>query len=140
MSIRQDPGYERNPKMPTIQADTIGSKSFGSDVNPSHRRTGRSPNSEMAPWALRLEAHYFASTAGFCHASRRSFTICSLEDAELVDGCPVVHLSDHARDLKVFLQALFDYRFFLPAPTRTDFDTPSVLAENTRSTRCIHAQ
>ncbi|KAJ6468190.1 hypothetical protein DFH09DRAFT_1222665 [Mycena vulgaris] len=110
--------------MPTIQADTIGSKSFGSDVNPSQRRTGRSPSSEMAPWSLRLEAHYFASPADFWRA----------EDAELMDGCPVVHLSDDARDFKVFIQALFDYRFFLPAPTRTDFDTLCGFL------RCIHAR
>ncbi|KAJ7749696.1 hypothetical protein B0H16DRAFT_869645 [Mycena metata] len=40
-----------------------------------------------------------------------------------IDGCPVVYLHDDPRDLKCFLRALFDYRFFPPYPAPTDFDT-----------------
>ncbi|KAJ6631913.1 hypothetical protein B0H10DRAFT_1771180 [Mycena sp. CBHHK59/15] len=47
------------------------------------------------------------------------------QDAELVDGCPVVHLPDNENDLEFFLNALIDYEFFLPFPTPTDFDTLS---------------
>ncbi|KAJ7882848.1 hypothetical protein B0H13DRAFT_1721346 [Mycena leptocephala] len=43
--------------------------------------------------------------------------------AELVEGCPLVHLHDSARELTVFLQAIFDSGFFLPYPSPTDFDT-----------------
>jgi hypothetical protein len=41
------------------------------------------------------------------------------EDAELFDGCPVVHLPDNKCDLRCFLNALFDYecvRFHLLTP------------------------
>ncbi|KAJ7758987.1 hypothetical protein DFH07DRAFT_919094 [Mycena maculata] len=44
------------------------------------------------------------------------------EDAETMDGCPVVRLPDDGRDVGYFLKALFDYKFFLPFPTRTNFD------------------
>ncbi|KAJ7062499.1 hypothetical protein C8F01DRAFT_100643 [Mycena amicta] len=42
-------------------------------------------------------------------------------EEETIDGCPVVELHDTAQDAKCFLQALFDYRFFLPPPERTDW-------------------
>ncbi|KAJ7050536.1 hypothetical protein C8F01DRAFT_682457 [Mycena amicta] len=44
------------------------------------------------------------------------------EDAETVDGCPVMHRDDSAADLMYFLRALFDYDFFAPYPAKTDFD------------------
>ncbi|KAJ6555049.1 hypothetical protein DFH09DRAFT_987905 [Mycena vulgaris] len=44
------------------------------------------------------------------------------DDAEAIDGCPVVHLSDDSRDLESFLKAIFDYKFFLSFPNRTDFE------------------
>ncbi|KAJ7627489.1 hypothetical protein FB45DRAFT_921486 [Roridomyces roridus] len=44
-------------------------------------------------------------------------------DAELMDGVPLVHVPDSAKDLNVFLKAMFLYEFFPPFPTRTDFPT-----------------
>ncbi|KAJ7184706.1 hypothetical protein C8R46DRAFT_983838 [Mycena filopes] len=44
------------------------------------------------------------------------------EDAETLDGCPVLHLDDSAADAMYFLKALFDYEFFAPYPAKTDFD------------------
>ncbi|KAJ7111636.1 hypothetical protein C8R43DRAFT_852582, partial [Mycena crocata] len=44
------------------------------------------------------------------------------EDAEVVDGCPVLRLDDSAADTMYFLKALFDYEFFAPYPAKTDFD------------------
>ncbi|KAJ7896703.1 hypothetical protein B0H14DRAFT_2678436 [Mycena olivaceomarginata] len=44
------------------------------------------------------------------------------EDAETLDGCPVLHLDDSAADTMYFLKALFDYEFFAPYPAPTDFD------------------
>ncbi|KAJ6566916.1 hypothetical protein B0H19DRAFT_940210, partial [Mycena capillaripes] len=44
------------------------------------------------------------------------------EDAETLDGCPVLHLDDSAADAMYFLKALFDYEFFDPYPAKTDFD------------------
>ncbi|KAJ7062508.1 hypothetical protein C8F01DRAFT_1023564 [Mycena amicta] len=43
------------------------------------------------------------------------------EEEATIEGCPVVELHDTAQDAKCFLQALFDYRFFLPPPERTDW-------------------
>ncbi|KAJ7663670.1 hypothetical protein B0H17DRAFT_867480, partial [Mycena rosella] len=44
------------------------------------------------------------------------------EDAETIDGCPVLHLDDSAADTMYFLKAIFDYEFFAPYPAKTDFD------------------
>ncbi|KAJ7473319.1 hypothetical protein FB451DRAFT_1248993 [Mycena latifolia] len=44
------------------------------------------------------------------------------DDAETIDGCPVLHLDDSAADTMYFLKALFDYEFFAPYPAKTDFD------------------
>ncbi|KAJ6541014.1 hypothetical protein DFH09DRAFT_1322875 [Mycena vulgaris] len=44
------------------------------------------------------------------------------DDAEVIDGCPVLHLDDSAADTMYFLKALFDYEFFAPYPAKTDFD------------------
>ncbi|KAJ7124668.1 hypothetical protein C8R43DRAFT_1111741 [Mycena crocata] len=45
------------------------------------------------------------------------------KDNETVDGCPVVEMSDdNEEDLVYFLKAIFDYEFFLPFPTKTNFD------------------
>ncbi|KAJ7452258.1 hypothetical protein FB451DRAFT_1282971 [Mycena latifolia] len=45
------------------------------------------------------------------------------EDAEAVEGCPVVYLEDHEDDLRCFLNALFDHEFFQSFPDETTFDT-----------------
>ncbi|KAJ7071804.1 hypothetical protein B0H15DRAFT_870292 [Mycena belliarum] len=44
-------------------------------------------------------------------------------DAELVEGCPLVHLHDAEADVTVFLRAIYDSSFFMPYPVRTDFDS-----------------
>ncbi|KAJ7618671.1 hypothetical protein FB45DRAFT_755798 [Roridomyces roridus] len=44
-------------------------------------------------------------------------------DAELMDGVPLVQLPDTAKDMSLFLKALFFYEFFAPFPSRTDFST-----------------
>ncbi|KAJ7191396.1 hypothetical protein GGX14DRAFT_600566 [Mycena pura] len=40
---------------------------------------------------------------------------------DTMDGCPLVHLPDGAKDMQYFLQALFDYQFFNPYPAPTIF-------------------
>ncbi|KAJ7685646.1 hypothetical protein DFH06DRAFT_1159044 [Mycena polygramma] len=45
------------------------------------------------------------------------------DDAERIEGCPVVDLPDTAEDVKVFFKALFDYDFFQPYPERTEYAT-----------------
>ncbi|KAJ6630402.1 hypothetical protein B0H10DRAFT_1939161 [Mycena sp. CBHHK59/15] len=50
-------------------------------------------------------------------------------DAELIEGCPVVHLPDTAADVTVFLKAIFDSGFFEPYPAQTEF---SIVAGNLR--------
>ncbi|KAJ7226068.1 hypothetical protein GGX14DRAFT_349655 [Mycena pura] len=42
-------------------------------------------------------------------------------NAEVVDGCPLMHLSDPEVEVTPFLKALFDPQFFLPFPARTNF-------------------
>jgi hypothetical protein len=37
------------------------------------------------------------------------------EDAETLDGCPVLHLDDSAADTMYFLKALFDYEYVHPS-------------------------
>ncbi|KAJ7112977.1 hypothetical protein C8R44DRAFT_984838 [Mycena epipterygia] len=37
-------------------------------------------------------------------------------DTEEIDGCPVVLLHDPARDVEVFLRAIYDSSYFMPAP------------------------
>ncbi|KAJ7110262.1 hypothetical protein C8R43DRAFT_1042478 [Mycena crocata] len=44
------------------------------------------------------------------------------KDAEMMDGCPFVHLPDTAADVTVFLKALLYYDFFEPHPAPTTFD------------------
>ncbi|KAJ7659911.1 hypothetical protein B0H17DRAFT_954526 [Mycena rosella] len=44
------------------------------------------------------------------------------DDADVVDGCPMVHLQDNEADPRSFLNALFDYQFFPPFPEKTTFD------------------
>ncbi|KAJ7032810.1 hypothetical protein C8F04DRAFT_958479 [Mycena alexandri] len=41
-------------------------------------------------------------------------------DAEQFEGCPVVRLHDSAQDVEVFLRAIYDSSYFMPAPTRID--------------------
>ncbi|KAJ7079439.1 hypothetical protein B0H15DRAFT_914117 [Mycena belliarum] len=43
------------------------------------------------------------------------------DDAELLDGCPVVSLPDPPDELRVFFRALFDHEFFEPSPAKTEF-------------------
>ncbi|KAJ7133799.1 hypothetical protein C8R46DRAFT_1362339 [Mycena filopes] len=47
------------------------------------------------------------------------------EGGPLIEGCPVVELSDDKHDLECFLRALFDYEFFPAYPAKTDFNTIS---------------
>ncbi|KAJ7736053.1 hypothetical protein DFH07DRAFT_706382, partial [Mycena maculata] len=44
------------------------------------------------------------------------------DDADAIEGCPVLQLDDSAADTMYFLKALFDYEFFAPYPAKTDFD------------------
>ncbi|KAJ7105694.1 hypothetical protein C8R44DRAFT_987631 [Mycena epipterygia] len=43
-------------------------------------------------------------------------------EIELIDGSPVVPLSDSAEDVDVFLRAIFDSSYFMPPPAPIDFD------------------
>ncbi|KAJ7749936.1 hypothetical protein B0H16DRAFT_1318922 [Mycena metata] len=45
------------------------------------------------------------------------------EAGDLVEGCPVVRLSDNEQDVRCFLKAIFDYDFFVPFPAKTEFNT-----------------
>ncbi|KAJ7186038.1 hypothetical protein C8R46DRAFT_1343130 [Mycena filopes] len=47
------------------------------------------------------------------------------EGGPLIEGCPVVELSDDKHDLECFLRALFDHEFFPTYPSKTDFNTIS---------------
>ncbi|KAJ6475997.1 hypothetical protein C8R47DRAFT_985513, partial [Mycena vitilis] len=38
------------------------------------------------------------------------------DEAEIIDGCPVVQLHDFAADVDVFLRAIFDSSYFMPPP------------------------
>ncbi|KAJ7612069.1 hypothetical protein FB45DRAFT_843338 [Roridomyces roridus] len=42
-------------------------------------------------------------------------------DAELVEGCPVVHLPDAPEEVTVFLKAIFLPDYFMPFPAKTEF-------------------
>ncbi|KAJ7611820.1 hypothetical protein FB45DRAFT_1037458 [Roridomyces roridus] len=42
-------------------------------------------------------------------------------DAELVEGCPVVHLTDAPAEVTVFLKAIFLPDYFMPFPARTKY-------------------
>ncbi|KAJ7601538.1 hypothetical protein DFH06DRAFT_440947 [Mycena polygramma] len=44
-------------------------------------------------------------------------------EADTYEGTPVVRLHDTARDVEVFLRAVFDSGFFMPPPSPTDFYT-----------------
>ncbi|KAJ6602716.1 hypothetical protein DFH09DRAFT_1125384, partial [Mycena vulgaris] len=41
-------------------------------------------------------------------------------DTEQIDGSPVVRLHDSARDVEVFLRAIYDSSYFMPAPAPVD--------------------
>ncbi|KAJ7500478.1 hypothetical protein B0H11DRAFT_2378266 [Mycena galericulata] len=43
-------------------------------------------------------------------------------ESELVDGCPLVRLTDSEMEVEVFLKALFLPEFFMPFPYLTTFD------------------
>ncbi|KAJ7494255.1 hypothetical protein B0H11DRAFT_1858006 [Mycena galericulata] len=43
-------------------------------------------------------------------------------ESELVDGCPLVRLTDSEMEVEVFLKALFLPEFFMPFPSATTFD------------------
>ncbi|KAJ6531182.1 hypothetical protein B0H19DRAFT_911807, partial [Mycena capillaripes] len=45
------------------------------------------------------------------------------DDAEKIDGCPVVDLPDAAEEVAVFFRALFNHDFFEPYPARTEYAT-----------------
>ncbi|KAJ7671243.1 hypothetical protein DFH06DRAFT_1320034 [Mycena polygramma] len=42
---------------------------------------------------------------------------------DLVDGCPLVRLTDSETEVEVFLKALFDPEFFIPFPSQTEWTT-----------------
>ncbi|KAJ7612167.1 hypothetical protein FB45DRAFT_1065530 [Roridomyces roridus] len=44
-------------------------------------------------------------------------------DSELVEGCPLVHLTDWEMEVRLFLKAIFDPEFFMPFPYPTQFAT-----------------
>ncbi|KAJ7160639.1 hypothetical protein C8R43DRAFT_1063871 [Mycena crocata] len=45
------------------------------------------------------------------------------DDAEMIDGCPVVTLLDLSREVTVFFWALLNHEFFRPYPAKTDYPT-----------------
>jgi len=45
------------------------------------------------------------------------------DDAETVDGCPIVVLHDAPEEVAVFFKALFNHDFFHPYPALTDYET-----------------
>ncbi|KAJ7438526.1 hypothetical protein B0H11DRAFT_1752724 [Mycena galericulata] len=47
------------------------------------------------------------------------------QDSELVEGCPLVRLTDSEIEVGVFLKALFEPEFFMPFPSPTTFDVLS---------------
>ncbi|KAJ7710224.1 hypothetical protein B0H16DRAFT_1630326 [Mycena metata] len=49
-----------------------------------------------------------------------SFPQPSTPETELIDGSPVVRLHDSAKDVEVFLRAIFDASYFEPAPAQTE--------------------
>ncbi|KAJ7604152.1 hypothetical protein FB45DRAFT_851369 [Roridomyces roridus] len=42
-------------------------------------------------------------------------------DVELVEGCPLVRLTDHPKEVTVFLKAIFKPDYFMPFPAHTDY-------------------
>ncbi|KAF8209476.1 hypothetical protein K438DRAFT_1537045, partial [Mycena galopus ATCC 62051] len=44
-------------------------------------------------------------------------------EAPLVEGCPVVNISDSPTEVTAFLRAVFEPEFFMPYPAKTDFDS-----------------
>ncbi|KAJ6590089.1 hypothetical protein DFH09DRAFT_222117 [Mycena vulgaris] len=44
-------------------------------------------------------------------------------DGQTLDGHPIVYLHDSAAEVEVFLRAMFDSNFFMPAPSPTHFST-----------------
>jgi len=42
------------------------------------------------------------------------------DDTEQIDGSPVVRLHDSAHDVEVFLRAIYDSSYFMPAPAETE--------------------
>ncbi|KAJ7611816.1 hypothetical protein FB45DRAFT_1009626 [Roridomyces roridus] len=43
-------------------------------------------------------------------------------DVELVEGCPVVHLTDAPTEVTVFLRAIFVPDYFMPFPAKTEYE------------------
>ncbi|KAJ7612164.1 hypothetical protein FB45DRAFT_940000 [Roridomyces roridus] len=42
-------------------------------------------------------------------------------ESELVEGCPLVRLSDHSEEVAVFLKAIFEPNYFMPFPAKTEY-------------------
>ncbi|OBZ74901.1 hypothetical protein A0H81_05169 [Grifola frondosa] len=55
------------------------------------------------------------------------FTVPQPLDAEEIDGCPVVRLSDSPQDLKYFLQIIFNHSTFFQLGKRIDFAAVSAI-------------
>jgi len=51
-----------------------------------------------------------------------TFSIPQPEDAERINGCPVLRIHDSATDAAYFFQAIFDSETFLPRPAPTTFE------------------
>ncbi|KAJ6546873.1 hypothetical protein B0H19DRAFT_1162841 [Mycena capillaripes] len=51
-----------------------------------------------------------------------TFSIPQPDDAERINGCPVVRIYDSATDAAHFFKAIFDTETFLPAPAPTTFE------------------
>ncbi|KAJ7636400.1 hypothetical protein FB45DRAFT_741793 [Roridomyces roridus] len=45
------------------------------------------------------------------------------EETEVLEGCPVVCIHDSAAEAEVFLKAVFDSSFFMPPPSKVEFNT-----------------
>ncbi|KAJ7290264.1 hypothetical protein C8J57DRAFT_1492991 [Mycena rebaudengoi] len=46
-------------------------------------------------------------------------------EAETIEGCPIVHIPDSAAEVTVFLKTIFSSEFFEPYPAPTEFDIVS---------------
>ncbi|KAJ6452227.1 hypothetical protein C8R45DRAFT_1223559 [Mycena sanguinolenta] len=68
--------------------------------------------------AARVEDLWFAPDMIVVHAQRTRCFAFSPDDSETekIEGFPVVRLHDPAADVEVFLRAIFDSRYFMPAP------------------------
>ncbi|KAJ6535567.1 hypothetical protein B0H19DRAFT_432915 [Mycena capillaripes] len=67
---------------------------------------------------FRISKHHLASHSPIF---RDMLLLPQPPNAEMMDGCPLVHLPDSAEDVTFFLKALMFYDFFEPYPAPTTF-------------------